>query len=236
MFVFTKESIYCLRSRPFYISIKITCSGILSPATQHFHKSSLPWLFSTSIRYNSSSPWLFPSYRPYGRRYDCRFPSPHRPVRLLTHSQLIFLLHIALSVSSPTLSWSSFSTSPCPSPHPLSADLPSPHCPVRLLARSQLIFLLHIALSVSSPALSPILSKSRWHASFHLVFGRPLFLFPCISALNTFLSLCSSSLLVTRPYQFNRLSVIFLEGCVTLVVPRMCSFLILYIACSAHPS
>ena len=41
-----------------------------------------------------------------------------------------------------------------------------------------LFFLLHIALSVSSPALSSVLFKSRWHASFHLVFGRPLFLFP----------------------------------------------------------
>ena len=30
--------------------------------------------------------------------------SPHRPVRLLARSQLIFLLHIVLSVSSPILS------------------------------------------------------------------------------------------------------------------------------------
>ena len=97
-----------------------------------------------------------------------------------------------------------------------------------------MIFLLHIALSVSSPALSPVLFKSRWHASFHLVFGRPLFLFPGISALNTFLSMCSPSLLSTCPYQFNLLSVIFLEACATLVVPRMCSFLILSLRVTSH--
>ena len=37
--------------------------------------------------------------------------------------------------------------------------------------------LLHIALSVSSPALSPVLFKTRWHASSYLVFGRPLIVF-----------------------------------------------------------
>ena len=58
-----------------------------------------------------------------------------------------------------------------------------------------MIFLLHIALSVSSPALNPVLFKSRWQASFHLVFGRPLFLFPGISALNTFLSMCLPSVI-----------------------------------------
>ena len=97
-----------------------------------------------------------------------------------------------------------------------------------------MIFLLHIALSVSSPALSPVLFRSRWHASFHLVFGRPLFLFPGISALNTFLSMCSPSLLITCPYQINLLSVIFLEACATLFVPRMCSFLILSLRVTPH--
>ena len=97
-----------------------------------------------------------------------------------------------------------------------------------------MIFLLHIALSVSPPALSPVLCKSRWHASFHLVFGRPLFLFPGISALVTFLSMCSPSLLITCPYQFNLLSVIFLEACATLVVPRMWSFLILSFRVTPH--
>ena len=53
--------------------------------------------------------------------------------------------------------------------------------------------------------------------SFCLVFGCPLFLFPRIC-----------------PYQFNLLSVIFLEACVTLVVPRMCSFLILSFCVTLH--
>ena len=78
-------------------------------------------------------------------------------------------------------------------------DLPSPHRPVRLLARSR-----------------PSTFMSRWHASFHLVFGRPFFLFPGLSVLNTFLSMCSPSLLITCPYQFNHFSVIFLDACATL--------------------
>ena len=86
-------------------------------------------------------------------------------------------------------------------------DLSSPHCPVRLLSRSQ--------------------SGTFQLSSFHLVFGRSLFLFPGISALKTFLSMCSPSLIVTCPYQFNIFSDIFLEACATLVVPLMCSFLIL---------
>ena len=91
------------------------------------------------------------------------------------------------------------------------------------------IFLLHIALSVSSPALSPALFTSRWHTSFHLVFD----LFPRVSVLNIFPSVRSSSLLITCPYQFNRLYVIFLEACATLV-PRMCSFLILSLRVTPH--
>ena len=97
----------------------------------------------------------------------------------------------------------------------VTADLPSPHRPVHFLARSQ-----------------P--SKSRWHASFHLVVGRPLFLFPGISVHNTFLGVCSSSLLIKCPHQFNLLSVIFLTACITLVVPRMCSFLILSLRVTPH--
>ena len=70
-------------------------------------------------------------------------------------------------------------------------------------------------------------SKSRWIASFHYIFGRPLFLFPGISVLNTFLSKCSSSLLITCPHQLVILSVIFLEACAILVVPRKGSLQIL---------
>ena len=94
-------------------------------------------------------------------------------------------------------------------------------------------------LSVSSPTLSPVPFKCIWHTSIHLVFGGPPFLLPgtyqYISSLNTFLSMCSSSLLITRPYQFNHLSVIFLEAFATLVVPRMCSFLIVSLRVTPHP-
>ena len=96
-------------------------------------------------------------------------------------------------------------------------DLSSPHRPVRLLARSQFSTFQ--------------ISLTRVFPSF---FGRPLFLFPGISALNTFLSMCSPSLLITCPYQINLLSVIFLEACATLVVPRMCSFLILSFRVTPH--
>ena len=46
--------------------------------------------------------------------------------------------------------------------------------------------------------------------------------------------MCSPSLLITCPYQFNLLSLIFLEACATLVVPRMCSFLILSLRVTPH--
>ena len=64
-----------------------------------------------------------------------------------------------------------------------------------------------------SPRLLSVQYFSSGHASFYLVFDRRLFPFPGISALNTLLS--SSSLLITC-YQFNRLSVMLLEACVTL--------------------
>ena len=60
------------------------------------------------------------------------------------------------------------------------------------------------------------------------------FLFPGISDLYTFISMCSPSLRIACPYQFNRLSVICLETCATLVVPRMCSFLILSLRVIPH--
>ena len=49
----------------------------------------------------------------------------------------------------------------------------------------------------------------------------------CISVLNTFLSVCSSSLLIACQFQFRLLFVVFLEACHSLVVPRMFSFSIL---------
>ena len=69
---------------------------------------------------------------------------------------------------------------------------------------------------------------------FPSCFGRPLFLFPGISAFKTFPSMCSPSVLITCPCQFNLHSVIFLEACATLVVPRMCSFLILSLLVTPH--
>ena len=71
-------------------------------------------------------------------------------------------------------------------------DLPTPGHPLRLPARSQ-----------------SIAFKPHCHASFHLGFGRPHFLFPGISILNPFLIICSSNLSITCPYQINLLSVIF---------------------------
>ena len=40
--------------------------------------------------------------------------------------------------------------------------------------------------------------------------------------------------IITFLYQFNRLSVIFLEACATLIVPRMCSFPILSLHATPH--
>ena len=88
----------------------------------------------------------------------------------------------------------------------MTAGLPSPHRLVRLLAR----------------ALSQVLVKSRWHASFHRVFGRPLFVFPGISVISTFLSRRSSSLLITCPSRFNRLFAILLF--IVCVRSRICIY------------
>ena len=97
-------------------------------------------------------------------------------------------------------------------------DLSSPNRPVHLLARSQ-----SSTFQISLTRVFPTYFRSSslpfpWY----------------ISALNTFLSMCSPSFLSTCPYQFNLLSVIFLEACATLVVPRMCSFLILYLRVTPH--
>ena len=48
-----------------------------------------------------------------------------------------------------------------------------------------------------------------------------------MSIVNSFHGICSSALLITRPYPFEILSVISLEACATLVLPRECSFQIL---------
>ena len=50
----------------------------------------------------------------------------------------------------------------------------------------------------------------------------------------TLLTTWSSSILMTCPYHFSLLSVIFLDACTTFVVPRMCSFLILSFLVTPH--
>ena len=119
--------------------------------------------------------------------------------------------------------------------------------PVFYLGALEILFFFCFSPGFSHHMLSPVwlmifllrlLARSQpstFHVLFfHLVFGRPIFLFPTISILNTFLSMCSSSLLITCPCQFNGHSVIFLEACATLVVPRKCSFLILSLRVSPH--
>ena len=87
-----------------------------------------------------------------------------------------------------------------------------------------------------SPSLSPRPFSVEYFSSIvaahlsHLVFDRRLIFLSAIFVL----SMCSSSLLNTCPYEFNRLSVMFLEACATLVVPRMCSFLILSLHLTLH--
>ena len=90
-------------------------------------------------------------------------------------------------------------------------DLPTACCPVHLLVRSQS--------STLKVSLARILFSAR----------RSLFLSPGISVFKTFLSMCSSSLLVACPYQFDMLSVIVLEAYTTIGVLRKCSFPILHL-------
>ena len=116
-----------------------------------------------------------------------------------------------LATATPCLAARCFVASSFPCPFKLNTAVSSSSSftlafPIMFGYRYLQIFLLHIAMSVSSPTLSPVLFKSRWHVSFHLVFGRPLFPFEVFleypfstlsSVLNTFLSMCSLSLLIT---------------------------------------
>ena len=99
----------------------------------------------------------------------------------------------------------------------MTADLLSPHHPVRLLARSQ-------------PSTFQV-SLTRVYPS---CFRSSFLPFPSASILNIFFTVVSSSLLIICLYQFNHLSVIFLQACATLVVPGMCSFLILSLHVTPH--
>ena len=53
-------------------------------------------------------------------------------------------------------------------------------------------------------------------------FGRPLLLFPCISATSTLLAICFS-FIRPRQYHLNHFSAMFLDACATLFVHIMCS-------------
>ena len=61
-----------------------------------------------------------------------------------------------------------------------------------------------------------------------------VFLFPGIAFVITLLTTWSSSILMTCPYHFSLLFVIFLDACTTFVVPRMCSFLVLSFLVTPH--
>ena len=68
----------------------------------------------------------------------------------------------------------------------------------------------------------------------------PCLLYPCLPfpgiafAITVITTTWSSSILMTCPYHFSLLSVIFLDACTTFVVPRMCSFLILSFLVTPH--
>ena len=90
-----------------------------------------------------------------------------------------------------------------------------PVSPVSFIALSQ-SYSLHVPLA-------HILSPCLWsHIS------------PGIAFVITLSTMWSSSILMTCPYHFSLLSVIFLDACTTFVVPRMCSFLILSFLVTPH--
>ena len=79
----------------------------------------------------------------------------------------------------------------------MTAYLHSPHRSVRLLALSQ-----------------SVLFKSRWHASFHLVFGRPIFL-SLVYPFSILSSICVLHLSSSHARTGSIVSMIFLEAHVT---------------------
>ena len=186
---------------------------------------------SLSISSPALSPVLLmspcPSPRPLSVQYfSCL------PVHLLARSQSS-TSHVSLSISSPALS-PVLLMSPCPSPRPLSVQYFS--ClPFHLLARSQ-SSTSHVSLSISSPALSPVLLMSpcpsprplsvllmsRWQPSYHL-FSAVLASFSLLYPSSTHSSVCIPRLSSSHARTISR----FFGMCTTLVVPRMCSFLII---------
>ena len=85
-------------------------------------------------------------------------------------------------------------------------------------------------MSISSPTLNPVLFMSLWHASFHLVFGRPLSLFPGISILSTYVFFVSPQ--HARTSRLHDLCGSLRHSCN--VVTRMCTFLVLSLRVTMH--
>ena len=96
-------------------------------------------------------------------------------------------------------------------------DLSSPHRPVRLLARSQFSTFQ--------------ISLTRVFPSFFRSSSLPFPWYICLQHFPQYVFAISPH---HMPYQINLLLVIFLEACATLVVPRMCSFLILSFRVTPH--
>ena len=90
--------------------------------------------------------------------------------------------------------------------------------------------------SVSSPALNPALSVSRYHASFLLVFGRLLFVFPHIYLSSTLSSVCVLRLSTSyaRTSSIVSPSSFWKPAPVLLSLGYICSFLILSLCVTPH--
>ena len=88
-------------------------------------------------------------------------------------------------------------------------DPPTPCRSVRLITSQSSTFYVSLARVFPSSFRSPYLSLPQYIRPQHFPHS------------------VSSSLLITCQCQFNSLSVIFLEACAILIVPRMCSFVIL---------
>ncbi len=90
----------------------------------------------------------------------------------------------------------------------------------------------YLALFIASTGLRPAVFRSL--VSFHLVSGRAFFLLPGMLVISTLFTVFFSSLLITGLRLFSRLSVLFSDACVTLVVPLMHSFLVLSFFVTPH--
>ena len=79
----------------------------------------------------------------------------------------------------------------------------------------------------------PLTCLSYTHLSI-LGLAALFFFFPGMSTSSILLTMCSSFILLTWPYHLSRFSVIFSDSCISLVVPIMCSFLILSLLVTPH--